>query len=115
MIKMLSFEGSGIKINPTLIAERSPALFWSLVFQYQEKKIPCHQMISGVLPKDDWTHLDDGRVRKQSTKAMENQRHETEEDVVTMVPTLVVHYSRLKQEMLLISKQNAVTPRQRWQ
>ena len=26
-IKMLSFEGSGIKINPTLIAERFPALF----------------------------------------------------------------------------------------
>ena len=44
-IKMLSFEGSGIKINPTLIADRSPALFWSLVFQCHEKKIPCRQML----------------------------------------------------------------------
>ena len=77
-IQILSFKGRGIKMNPTLIVERSPALFWSLVFQYQEKKIPCHQMLLEVLTKDDWTHLDDGRVRKPSAKAMENQRQETE-------------------------------------
>ena len=31
-IETLNFNGRGIKINPTLIAELSPALFWSLVF-----------------------------------------------------------------------------------
>jgi hypothetical protein len=103
-IKMLSFEGSGIKINPTLIAERSPALFWSLVFQYQEKKIPCHQMLLEVLTKDDWTHLDDGRVRKPSAKAMENQRQETEEAVDTVVSAMVVHDPRFKQAMSLITE-----------
>ena len=46
-IQMLNFDARGIKINPTLIAEFSPALFWSLVFEYQDKKIPLHQMIGG--------------------------------------------------------------------
>ena len=31
-IQMLSFEGRDIKINPTLIAERFPALCWTLFF-----------------------------------------------------------------------------------
>ena len=31
-IQMLNFDGHGMKINPTLIAERSPALF--LVFGF---------------------------------------------------------------------------------
>ena len=110
---MLSFEGSGIKINPTLIAERSPALFWPLVFQYKEKKIPCHQMLLEILTKDDWTHLDDGRVRKPSMKAMENQRQETEEAVDTVVFAMVVHDPRFKQAMSLITETNAVSLRHR--
>ena len=46
-IETVNFDGRGIKINPTLIAELSPALFWSLVFEFQDKKIPLHQMLSG--------------------------------------------------------------------
>ena len=103
-IEMLSFEGIGLKINPTLIAERSPALFWSLVFQYKEKKIPCHRMLLEVLTKDDWTHLDDGRVRKPSAKAMENQRQETEEAVDTVVSVMVVHDPLFIQAMSLITE-----------
>ena len=38
-IQMLHFDGRGIKINPTLIAERSPALFCSLVFEYKDKNL----------------------------------------------------------------------------
>ena len=103
-IEMVNFDGRGIKINPTLIAELSPALFWSLVFEYQDKKIPLHQMLSEVIPNNDWTHLADGRVRKQSTKAMENQRQETEVAADTMSPAMVVHDALFRQAMSLISK-----------
>ena len=103
-IETLNFDGRGIKINPTLIAEYSPALFWSLVFEYQDKKIPLHQMLSEVIPNNDWTHLADGRVRKQSAKAMENQRQETEVAADTMSPAMVVHDALFRQAMSLISK-----------
>ena len=103
-IEMATFYGRGMKINPTLIAEYSPALFWSLVFEYQDKKIPLHQMLSEVIPKYDWTHLADGRVRKQSAKAMENKRQETEVAADTMSPAMVVHEALFRQAMSLISK-----------
>ena len=103
-IEMATFDGRGIKINPTLIAEYSPALFWSLVFEYQDKKIPLHQMLSEVVPKYDWTHLADGRVRKQSAKAMENKRQEMEVAADTMSPAMVVHEALFRQAMSLISK-----------
>ena len=103
-IEMATFYGRGMKINPTFIAEYSPALFWSLVFEYQEKKIPLHQMLSEVIPKYDWTHLADGRVRKQSAKAMENKRQETEVAADTMSPAMVVHEALFRQAMSLISK-----------
>ena len=61
-------------------------------------------MLLEVLTKDDWTHLDDGRVRKQSTKAMENQRQETEVAANTMSPAMVVHDALFRQAMSLISK-----------
>ena len=94
-IETLNFEGRDIKINPTLIAEFSPALFWSMVFEYQDKKIPLHQMLSDVIPNNDWTRLADGRVRKQIAKAMENQRQETEVAADTMSPAMVVHDAKL--------------------
>jgi len=107
-IQMLNFEARGIKINPTLIAERSPALFWSLVFEYEDKKIPFHQMLSEGLPNNDWTHLADGRVRKQSAKAMKNQRQETKVAAINVVPAMLCHDSLFRQAMLLISKKSAV-------
>ena len=61
-------------------------------------------MLSEVIPNNDWTHLADGRVRKQSTKAMENQRQETEVAADTMSPAMVVHDALFRQEMSLISK-----------
>ena len=103
-IEMATLDGLGMKINPTLIAEYSPALFWSLVFEYQDKKIPLHQMLSEVVPKYDWTHLADGRVRKQSAKAMENKRQEMEVAADTMSPAMVVHEALFRQAMSLISK-----------
>ena len=103
-IEMATLDGLGMKINPTLIAEYSPALFWSLVFEYQDKKIPLHQMLSEVIPKYDWTHLADGRVRKQSAKAMENKRQEMEVAADTMSPAMVVHEALFRQAMSLISK-----------
>ena len=103
-IETVNFDGHGIKINPTLIAEISPALFWSLVFEYQDTKIPLHQMLLEVLPNNDWTHLADGRVRKQSAKAMEKQRQETEVAADTMAPAMVVRDSLFRQAMSLISK-----------
>jgi len=103
-IEMATLDGLGMKINPTLIAEYSPALFWSLVFEYQDKNIPLHQMLSEVVPKYDWTHLADGRVRKQSAKAMENKRQEMEVAADTMSPAMVVHEALFRQAMSLISK-----------
>jgi len=61
-------------------------------------------MLSEGLPNNDWTHLADGKLRKQSAKAMEKQRQETEVAAVTMAPTIVVHDSLFRQAMSLISK-----------
>ena len=61
-------------------------------------------MRSEVLPNNDWTHLADGRVRKQSAKAMENQRQETEVAADTMLPAMIVHNSLFREAMSLISK-----------
>ena len=61
-------------------------------------------MLSEVLPNNDWTHLADGRVRKQSAKAMENKRQEMEVDADTMSPAMVVHEALFRQAMSLISK-----------
>ena len=103
-IQMLTFAGRGIKINPTLIAERSPALFWSLVFEYKDKKISVEKMLSEGLPNYDWKHLAESRVRKQSAKAIENQRQETEEAAITLAPAMVVHNSLFRRAMSLICK-----------
>jgi len=103
-IQMLTFAGRGIKINPTLIAERSPALFWSLVFEYKDKKISVEKMLSEGLPNYDWKHLAESRVRKQSAKAIENQRQETEEAAITLAPATVVHNSLFRRAMSLICK-----------
>ena len=69
-IKTLNFKGHGIKINPTLIAERSPALFWSLVFEYKDKKISVEKMLSEGLPNYDWTHLTESRVRNKTQRRL---------------------------------------------
>ena len=55
-------------------------------------------------PNNDWTHLADGRVRKQSAKVMEKQRQETEVAADTMSPAMVVCDSLFRQAMSLISK-----------
>ena len=50
-----------------------------------------HCSVSEVIPKYDWTRLADGRVRKQSAKAIENKRQEMEVAADTMSPAMVVH------------------------
>ena len=62
-------------------------------------------MLSGKdLPNNDLTHIADGKLKKQSAKAMEKQRQETEVAAVTVTPAMVVHNSLLGPTAVLMKK-----------